>query len=116
MKRLQRCQKPFSGGGPPLCNKPGTWSLSIAFPAKPSIAGRSVSAAMRTISTAAMHPVASPIMYGWPMRKSPKRLMTTVQPAKRTERPAVIEAVTTASRGSRPSKMPWRYRVTMKSA
>ena len=63
-----------------------------------------------------MQAVARPIMYGWPMRKSPNNEMTTVPPANRTERPDVISDVTTASRGSRPSKMPCRYRVTMKSA
>ena len=42
--------------------------------------------------------------------------MTTVLPAKRTDRPEVMREVTTALRGSRPSKMPCRYRVTMKSA
>ncbi len=62
MKRLQRCQNPFSGGGPPLRSRPGTCSLSIAFPANPSMAGRSVSAAMSTMNTAAMHAVARPIM------------------------------------------------------
>ncbi len=38
------------------------WSLSMAPPAKPSIAGRSVSAAINTMRTAAMHAVANPIM------------------------------------------------------
>ena len=61
-KRLQRCQNPFSGGGPPFCSSPGMCSLSMALPAKPSIAGNSVRAATRTMSTAAMHPVARPIM------------------------------------------------------
>ena len=40
----------------------------MAPPAKPSMAGSSVTAAMRTMNTAAMHADASPIMYGWPMR------------------------------------------------
>ena len=61
-KRLQRCQKPFGGGGPPLWSSPGRCSLSMALPAKPSMAGSSVSAAISTISTAAMQAVASPIM------------------------------------------------------
>ncbi len=60
--RLQRCQKPPSGGGPPFCSRPGTCSLSMALPAKPSMAGSRVSAAMSTMSTAAMHAVAKPIM------------------------------------------------------
>ena len=34
--------------------------------------------------------------------------MTTVLPAKSTDRPEVMRDVTTASRGSRPSKMPCR--------
>ena len=67
-KRLQRYQKPFSGGGPPLWSRPGTCSLSMALPAKPSMAGSSVRAAMSTMSTAAMQAVARPIMYAWPMR------------------------------------------------
>ncbi len=50
------------------------------------------------------------------MRNSPKSEITTVPPANMTERPEVISDVTTASRGSRPSKIPWRYRVTMNSA
>ena len=42
------------------------------------------------------------------MRKRPKSEMTTVMPAKRTERPDVMSDMTTAPRGSRPSKMPCR--------
>ena len=61
-KRLQRCQNPFSGGGPPLWSRPGRCSLSMALPAKPSMAGSRVRAAQSTISTAAMQAVASPIM------------------------------------------------------
>ena len=60
--RLQRCQNPFSGGGPPLCSSPGMCSLSMALPANPSMAGSSVRAATSTMSTAAMQPVARPIM------------------------------------------------------
>ena len=71
---------------------------------------------MSTMRTAAMHAVARPIMYACPMRKSPKSEITTVLPAKRTDRPEVMREVTTALRGSRPSKMPCLYRVTMKSA
>ena len=67
-KRLQRYQKPLGGGGPPVWSRRGTCSLSMALPAKPSMAGSSVSAAMSTMSTAAMHAVASPIMYACPMR------------------------------------------------
>ena len=67
-KRLQRYQNPFSGGGPPVWSRRGTCSLSMALPAKPSMAGRSVRAAISTIRTAAMQAVASPIMYAWPMR------------------------------------------------
>ena len=115
-KRLQRYQNPFGGGGPPVWSRRGTCSLSMALPAKPSMAGNSVSAAMSTMRTAAMQAVASPIMYAWPMRKRPKSEITTVLPAKRTDRPDVMREVTTALRGSRPSKMPCRYRVTMKSA
>ena len=88
----------------------------MAPPANPSMAGNSVKAAMSTIRTAAMQAVARPIMYGWPMRKRPNSEMTTVPPAKSTERPEVISDITTALRGSRPSKMPCRYRVTMNSA
>ena len=61
-KRLQRYQKPSGGGGPPVWSSRGTCNLSMALPAKPSMAGSSVSAAISTISTAAMHAVASPIM------------------------------------------------------
>ena len=61
-KRLQRYQKPSGGGGPPVWSRRGRWSLSMALPAKPSMAGSSVSAAIRTMSTAAMQAVARPIM------------------------------------------------------
>ena len=60
--RLQRCQKPSGGGGPPFWSRPGRCSLSIALPENPSSAGSRVKAAMRTMSTAAMQATASPMM------------------------------------------------------
>ncbi len=107
-KRLQRYQNPFSGGGPPVWSSRGRCHLSMALPANPSMAGSRVNAAMSTIRTAAMHADARPIMYACPMRKRPKSEITTVLPAKRTDRPEVMREVTTALRGSRPSKMPCR--------
>ncbi len=62
IRRLQRCQNPLAGGGPPLWRSPGRCSLSMALPENPSSAGSRVSAAISTMSTAAMHAVASPIM------------------------------------------------------
>ena len=116
MKRLQRYQNPPGAGGPPWWRSPGTCSLSMALPEKPSKAGRRVSAARRTSNTATMQAVASPIMYACPMRKRPKREITTVLPAKSTDRPEVMMEAITASRGVRPSKRPCRYRVAMNSA
>jgi hypothetical protein len=62
INRLHRNQNPFGDGGPPRCRSPGTCNLSMAWPEKPSNAGSKVSAARRTINTAAMQAVASPIM------------------------------------------------------
>ena len=95
---------------------PGSAKRSMARPAKPRIAGRRVTAASITSSTASAAPVAMPRMKGMPMKNMPSREITTVQPANSTARPAVVSEVTTACRGSSPSCSPFRYRVTMNSA
>ena len=65
------------------------------------------------MSTPRAMPTPSPPMF---MAKRPSTEMTTVVPAKRTARPEVSTARTTAPSGSSPSWRPCRYRVTMNSA
>ena len=50
------------------------------------------------------------------MTSSPSKAMTTVPPANRAERPAVLRATSVAASGVRPSASSWRYRVTMSRA
>ena len=114
--RLQRYQNPLSDGGAPETRTPGMRRRSIARPAKPNMAGSKVSAAAITRTTAAMALTARPCMNGRLSRNSPHSEMTTVMPANSTARPDVPSETATASRGSRPSDRPCRYRVTMNSA
>ena len=85
-------------------------------PAKPRMAGSSVIVAAITTRTASTTVKANPFMAGWPMRRIPSMEMTTVMPAKRTERPAVDIAVCVAPRGSWPPARLLRNRVTINRA
>ena len=85
-----------------MCN------LSMASPEKPNMAGRTVTAASMTRSTAAITPMASPRMNGRFRIKRPSSDKMTVVPANRTERPDVARDTIVAWRGSRPSARPWR--------
>lgn len=106
--RLHRYQNPRSEGSAAFWSRPGTCSLSTARPAKPSMAGRSVTAASMTSTTAAMAPTASPRMKGsWRMNR-PSRERITVVPAKTTDRPDVARETAVDCRGVRPSASPWR--------
>ena len=72
-------------------------SLSMARPAKPSMAGRRVMAASMTSTTAAMAPMARPRMNGsWRMNK-PHSERITVLPANTTARPDVANEIATAA-------------------
>jgi hypothetical protein len=51
-----------------------------------------------------------------PSRNRPRKEMTTVVPATRTLRPAVVTASTTAARGSPPEASAERKRVRTRSA
>ena len=88
----------------------------MARPEKPSMAGSSVIAAIMTSTTAEIAPMARPRMNGSCSRNRPSSDRMTVVPANTTARPDVASDTTTASRGSRPSANPWRYRVTTNRA
>ncbi len=114
--RLQRYQKPRTVVGRPVCSRPGRCQRSMARPQNPSSAGSRVSAEAITSTTPAMADTARPCMNGRFIRNRPHSEMITVHPANSTERPEVACDTVAASRGSRPSTSPWRYRVTMNSA
>ena len=85
-------------------------------PIMPSSAGRSVSEANMVKATASAEATAGPRRKVTPSRSMPSSATITVVPAKKTARPAVSIAVTTASWTSSPSRRPERNRVTTKSA
>jgi hypothetical protein len=61
-------------------------------------------------------PMPNPATKATPINSIPSSEMTTVVPANRTARPAVLMATAVASPPSRPAWMPSRYRVTMNRA
>ena len=95
--------------------KNGMWSFSMFRPTKPRTAGSSVSAASIIVNTTAAPPMAMPWRNARPMSSAPSSEMTTTIPANSTARPAVSIDRSTAASGSRPSRRPRRYRVTMNS-
>ncbi len=94
----------------------GIRSLSTRGPRKARIAGSRVIEASITTSTASEAEIATPYMYGSPVRKRPRTAMTTVEPAMITLRPAVVTASTTASWRSLPAFSEARKRVMTSSA
>ena len=68
-------------------------------PAKPRMAGSSVTDAAMTTSTASTTVKANPFMAGCPISRMPSIEMTTVRPANSTARPAVAIAVRVARSG-----------------
>jgi hypothetical protein len=85
-------------------------------PAKPSRAGSSVNEASTVTATVAAALTAMPCTKPTPISSMPSREMTTVMPAKSTERPAVSMAIWMDSRTSWPVWSCSRYLVTMSSA
>ena len=82
----------------------------------PSSAGSKVTDASIMTSTPIAAPVARPRTNDNPITYKPSSEMMTVTPAKRTARPLVSTASTTAFSTDIPACRPSRYRVTMKSA
>ena len=82
----------------------------------PRSAGSKVTDASIMTSTPIAAPVASPRTNDKPMMYKPSSEIMTVTPAKRTARPLVSTASTTASSTDIPACRPSRYRVTMNSA
>ncbi len=115
MKRLQRYQRDASYERALLLTK-GTCRRSMLRPAKPRMAGSSVTDAAITTTRASTTVKAKPFMAGWPISRMPSIEMTTVMPAKSTARPAVAMAVSVALRGSWPSARLLRNRVTISRA
>ena len=75
----------------------GSRSRSTRGPRYDSSAGSSVTAPSITTSTASEAAIATPYMYGRPVRNRPITAITTVPPAMITLRPAVVTASWTAS-------------------
>ena len=101
--RLQRRQA-VSRGGAPLASRrrsrrPGRTTRS---PQRESSAGRTVSDALSTSSTASTEAIASPYMKFTPVANIPSSAITTVVPASRIARPEVSIAPITASVTSAP--------------
>ena len=94
----------------------GSRHLSTRGPRNDSSAGSSVTAASITTRTASEAAIATPYMYGRPVRNRPSTAITTVPPAMIVLRPAVVTASTTASWRSLPSFIAARKRVRMSSA
>ena len=92
----------------PAAIRPRQRVTSILAPAKPSIAGSSVTAASIVIATVTAAPTAIPVTNGNCMISMPSNEMITASPAKTTERPAVSIAVTVDSSGERPTASPSR--------
>jgi len=85
-------------------------------PVNPSSAGSRVSEPARTHPTVAAAAIATPFISGCRSTSRPSVAMITVAPAKRTARPAVDIAVTTAPSTVAPVRMASLKRVTMNSA
>ena len=89
---------------------------SMRSPSSDSTAGSSVIELMTTMATVTEAAKPTPAMNFTPINASPSNEMTTVMPAKTTERPAVSSATTAADSASCPWSRDSRYRVTMNSA
>ena len=89
---------------------------STLLPAKPSRAGSRVSDATMVMRTTVAAPMARPEMKLICIRSIPSSEMTTVVPAKATDRPAVSRAAVTAGLMSSPLWSCSRKRVTMNRA
>ena len=85
-------------------------------PANPMRAGSSVREATTVRATVTEALTARPWTKGTPMSSMPSNEMTTVIPAKRTERPAVSMAMLIDVRTSWPAWSCSRYRVMMSRA
>lgn len=86
------------------------------MPSAPSSAGSSVTAAATVMTTVSAEATATPLRKVSRSVNMPSSAMHTVPPAKSTARPEVFSAVTAASSGLLPRRMPLRWRVTMNSA
>ena len=107
MSRLHRNQNPARWSVLARPTK-GTRQRSMLVPTKPSMAGRRVTDPIIVTSTTAAEPTATPSRNGRFIRSMPRTEMTTVVPAKRTARPAVLMATTVARSGSMPACRPSR--------
>ena len=111
-----------AGDSPTACcslsvrRRNGSRRRSTLGPRKESSAGSSVTDATITTSTASEAAIATPYMYGRPVRARPRTEITTVAPARMTLRPAVVTASVTASCTSLPSASAARKRVSTSSA
>ena len=82
----------------PAAIRPRHRVSSTRSPAKPSNAGSNVSDAATVTATTDAAPTARPVTNVTPMTSMPSSEITTVNPANRTDRPAVSMAIVTDSR------------------
>ena len=115
MRRVHRCH-PLTRP-PPWSNRTRRIRKRSSLPPKTaSSAGRSVTAARRVAATVIALARPSADTNGIPMSMRLSSATMTVEPATRTERPAVDTAIGIESPGGWPVNMPSRCRVTISSA